>query len=102
MSHDFTCVEYKSMAKNGLGVTCSMHETCETRTKSYSKNSEGNKPLGRPGLKWKVNIKLDLGELEWEGLEWIYQSQEMDRWRALVNTVMYTRVPSEAVNFLTV
>jgi hypothetical protein len=26
---------------------------------------EGKRPLRRPKLRWVVNIKLDLGELEW-------------------------------------
>ena len=35
---------------------------------------EGNRQLGRPGLRFKVNIKLDLQEGrwgEWTGLIWL-------------------------------
>jgi hypothetical protein len=34
------------------------------------------------------NIRLDLGEVEWDGMEWIGLAQDRDRWRALVNGIM--------------
>jgi hypothetical protein len=34
------------------------------------------------------NIKMDLQEVGWEGLDWIDMAQDRDRWRALVNAVM--------------
>jgi hypothetical protein len=39
------------------------------------------------------NIKMDLGEIEWDGRDWIQLAQDRDQWRALVNTVMNLRVP---------
>jgi hypothetical protein len=36
---------------------------------------------------------MDLGEIEWGGLDWIYPAQDRDQWRALVNTVMNLAVP---------
>jgi hypothetical protein len=39
------------------------------------------------------NIKMDLGEIGWDGRDWIKLSQDRDKWRALVNTVMNLRVP---------
>jgi hypothetical protein len=49
---------------------------------------EGNKPLGRPRRRWVDNIKIALREIEWDDMNWIDLSQDMDQWRALVNTVM--------------
>jgi hypothetical protein len=43
--------------------------------------------------KWVDNIKMDLGEIEWDGREWIEPAQDRDQWRALVNTVMNLGVP---------
>jgi hypothetical protein len=37
------------------------------------------------------NIKIDLVEVGWDGVDWILLAQ--DRWRALVNAVMNLRVP---------
>jgi hypothetical protein len=34
------------------------------------------------------NIKIDLGEIVWGGMDWISLAQDGDKWRALVNVVM--------------
>jgi hypothetical protein len=54
---------------------------------------EGRRPLGRPRRKWEDNIKMDLQEVVWEGMDWIDMAQDRDRWRAVVNAVMSLRVP---------
>jgi hypothetical protein len=54
---------------------------------------EGRRPLGRPRRKWEDNIKMDLQEVGWGGMDWIDMAQDRDRWRALVNAVMNLRVP---------
>jgi hypothetical protein len=50
--------------------------------------SERKRPLGRPRCRWKDNIRLDLRETEWEGVDWISVTHGRDQWRILVNTVM--------------
>jgi hypothetical protein len=54
---------------------------------------EGKRPLGRPTCKWMHNIKMDLRDRGWGGMDWIDMAQDRDQWRALVNTVMNVRVP---------
>jgi hypothetical protein len=54
---------------------------------------EGKRPLGRPRCRWVDNIKMDLLEIGWGGVDWIGLAQDRDRWRALVNAVMNLRVP---------
>jgi hypothetical protein len=49
---------------------------------------EGKRPLGRPKHKLEVNIKKDLQEVGYRGMDWIDLAQDRDRWRALVNAVM--------------
>jgi hypothetical protein len=53
---------------------------------------EGKRPLGRPRRRWVDNIRMDLGEIGWDGLDWVDLTQDSDQSRALVNTVMNLRV----------
>jgi hypothetical protein len=54
---------------------------------------EVKRPLERPGLRWVNNIKVDLREIGWYGMDWIDLAQDRDQWRALVNTLINLRVP---------
>jgi hypothetical protein len=54
---------------------------------------EGKRPLGRPRLRCVYNIKMDLLEIGWSGVDWIGLAQDRDKWKALVNAVMNLRVP---------
>jgi hypothetical protein len=60
----------------------------------------GKRPLGRPRRRWVDNIKIDLRDMEWDGMDWIELAQDREQWRALVNTVMNLRVLKIAGNFL--
>jgi hypothetical protein len=54
---------------------------------------EGKRPLGRPRLRWKDNIKTDLQEVGGGRGDWMELAQDRDRWRELVGTVRDFRVP---------
>jgi hypothetical protein len=54
---------------------------------------EGNRPQGRPRRRLVDNIKMDLREIGWGGMDWIELAQDRDQRRVLVNTVMKLRVP---------
>jgi hypothetical protein len=54
---------------------------------------EGKIPLGKPSRRWEDNIRMDLREIGWGGMDWIDLAQDREQWRALVNTVMNLRVP---------
>jgi hypothetical protein len=45
---------------------------------------EGKRPLGRPRWRWVDNIKMDLVELRWGGVDWNGLAQDREKWRALV------------------
>jgi hypothetical protein len=53
---------------------------------------EGKRSLGRLRCRW-VDIRMDLGERGWGGLDWIGLAQGRDKWRALLNAVMNLWVP---------
>ena len=54
---------------------------------------EVKRPLGRPRRRWEDNIKMDLQEVGFGGMDWIEPAQDRYRRRALVNEVMNLRVP---------
>jgi hypothetical protein len=45
------------------------------------------------------NIKMNVREIGWDGMDWIDLAQDRDQWRALVNMVMNFRVPQNAGKF---
>jgi hypothetical protein len=61
---------------------------------------EGERLLGRPRRRWEDNIKVDLREIGWGGMDWIDLAQDREQWRALVNTIMNVRVPKNVGKFL--
>ena len=71
-------------------------ERMEKRRGLYSvlvRKPERKRPLGRPRLRWKDNIKMDTQEVVCGVKNWIDLAQDRDRWRALVNAVLNLRVP---------
>ena len=54
---------------------------------------EGKRPLGRPRRRREDNIKMDLQEVAGRCEDWKELAQDRDRLRALVSTVMNSRVP---------
>jgi hypothetical protein len=54
---------------------------------------EGRRPLGRPRRRWLDNKRMDLVEVGWGDVDWIGLTQDRDRWRALVKSVLNLRVP---------
>ena len=49
---------------------------------------EGKIPLGRPRHRWEDNIKMDIQEVRFGGMDWMKPAQDRDRCWALVNAVM--------------
>jgi hypothetical protein len=41
--------------------------------------SEGKRPLGRPRHRWVDNIKMDLREIGWDGVDWIDMVQDRNQ-----------------------
>jgi hypothetical protein len=53
---------------------------------------ERKRPLGRPRRRW-VDVKMNLLEIGWGGMNWIGLAQDRDKRSTLVNAVMNIRVP---------
>jgi hypothetical protein len=76
-----------------MGRACSTNGEKRNANKILVGKPERMRQLGTPRRWWVDNIKIDLRETEWDGMDWIDLAQDMDQWRALVNTVMKLRVP---------
>jgi hypothetical protein len=60
---------------------------------------EERRAPGRPWRRWADNIKIDLRETGWDGMDWIDVAQDSVRWRVLMNTIMNLLVPYNARKF---
>jgi hypothetical protein len=58
------------------------------------------RPLGRPRHRCVNNIKIDLREIGWSGMECVHLAQDKDQWRTLVNMVLNLWVPQNVQKFL--
>jgi hypothetical protein len=79
-----------------MGEECGTNGEKRNAYKLLVGTPEGKTPLGRPRRRWVDNIKMNLGEIGWDGLDWIDLAQDREKWRALVNSVMNFRVQFKA------
>jgi hypothetical protein len=76
-----------------MGGTCSTYGKRKVIYRNMVGKPEGNRLLGRPRGGWEDNIKMDLQEVECEGITWIDLTQNRDRWQALLKAVMTLQFP---------
>jgi hypothetical protein len=63
--------------------------------------AEGKRPLEHIGVVWRIILKWIFNK--WNGnMEWIYLSQDRDRWRAVVNEILNPWVPQNTASFLNI
>jgi hypothetical protein len=82
----------KSRRMRWAGHVALMGEKINAYTLLLGKQ-KGKRLLGRSRRRWVDNIKMDVLEIGWGGVDWIDLDQDRDKWRALVNAVMNLRVP---------
>jgi hypothetical protein len=75
-----------------MGRACSTNGEKRNACRILVGKPEGKSSLGRPRRRWLNNIKIDLREIGWDGMDWIDLAQDRDQRRAFVNTVMNLRV----------
>jgi hypothetical protein len=83
----------KSRSMRWAGHVARMGEEKRSACRLLVGKPEGKRPLGRPRCRWVDNIRMDLGEVGWGGVDWIGLAQDRNRWRAVVNSVLNLRVP---------
>jgi hypothetical protein len=54
---------------------------------------DGKRPRGRCRHRWMQNIKMDLKEVGWRGVNWIDLPQDTASWHVVINAVRNPWVP---------
>jgi len=57
------------------------------------RKDEGKRSLGQSSNRGEGNIEMYFKEIGLEGVDWMYPAKNMDKWRAVVKTVMNLLVP---------
>jgi hypothetical protein len=76
-----------------MGRACSTNGEDDESVQDIDGKPGEKKPLRRPRRRCVDNIKIDLREIGWGGMDWIDQAQDRDQWKTLVNTIIILRVP---------
>jgi hypothetical protein len=61
-----------------MGRACSNHGRVEDCTQGFDGKGKRKRSLGRPRHRWKGNIKMDLKNIGWGGMDWIHMGQNGD------------------------
>jgi hypothetical protein len=62
-----------------MGRACSTNWEKRNAYRILMGKPEGNRPLGRPRHMWVDNIKIDLREIRWDGVDWIDLALDRDQ-----------------------
>ena len=79
--------------KNEMGRGCGLYGEKIYAYRVLVGKLEGKRLLGRPDHRWEDNMKIDIEEVRWEGMDWIDLALDRDRWRPVVNAVLNLQVP---------
>jgi hypothetical protein len=90
------CAKGNQVEEDETGGPCSTNGEKRNAYRLLLRKPEGKRPLGRPRRRWVDNIRMNLGEVGWDDVDWIGLAKDRNRWRALVNSVLNLRVPRNA------
>jgi hypothetical protein len=74
-----------------LGEACGTHRREEESIQRLVGKPERMRPRIRPRCRREDRTRMELRKVGGKGVERIHLAQDLDSWRALVNTVMYLR-----------
>jgi hypothetical protein len=75
-----------------IGRACSTHGEKRNACRILVGKPDGKRPLERPRRRREDDIRIDLIEIGWGGVDWIDLTTDRDQWGALVNAVINFRV----------
>jgi hypothetical protein len=62
-----------------MGRACSTNGAKRNAHRILVGKPEGKRPLARPRRRWLDNVTIDLGEIGWDGMDWIDVAQDSDQ-----------------------
>ena len=66
------------------------------------RKTKKKKPLGRLDVDGRIILNWILKEQNWNVMAWMHVTQNLDKWQAVIKTVMNLHVPWNGGNFLTI
>jgi hypothetical protein len=75
-----------------MGSVCSTNGAKRNAYRILVRKAGKKETIRRTRHRWVDNIKVDLREVGWGGMEWIDAAQDIDQWRTIVNRGMKLRV----------
>jgi hypothetical protein len=74
----YSSISINAIIKDAMSRTCSTNGEESNVFRLLVGKPERNLPLARPRLRRVYNIKMDLGEIVWGGVDWIGLAQNRD------------------------
>jgi hypothetical protein len=71
-------VKQDQVKEDEMGRACSTNGEKRNAYRILVGKPEGKRPLGRPNRTLVDNIKMDLREIQWAGMDWIDLAQDRD------------------------
>jgi hypothetical protein len=59
---------------------------------NLTRKARRKETTGKPRRRWMDNIRMDLREIGWDGMDWMDLAQDRDQWRALVKFLSSCRI----------
>jgi hypothetical protein len=78
--------------EDAIDGACSTNREKRNVYRLLERKLEGKRPLRRKRRSRVDNIKTDLVEIGWGGVDWIGLAQDRNKWKAVVNAVTNRRV----------
>jgi len=86
------CNSSDQIEKNEIGGAYSAFRERRSVYRVLVGKAAGKRPPGRTRCRWEENIKMDLQDVKWGGVDWVDVAQGRDRRRSLVNVVENIRI----------
>lgn len=74
------------MKENEKVGACGTHGKEQECTQVFGSGPRMKRSFRIPSRRWNDNNKMDIKEIMWENMAWIYLAQNRGKWRAIMET----------------